>query len=155
MLNRILKAWLPVVGMCVVIFLFSQDANSGRHSDELLGWLLSLAGANSNHLRHMLDEPFRKFAHVVVYFILGALSYRGFALCSRHFSVGAAIRALIFCALYASSDEIHQIFVPGRGPEVRDVMLDTSAALLALLLIWLWTRPRAGRPMLSPAPSGD
>ncbi|MGH9481027.1 MAG: VanZ family protein [Terriglobales bacterium] len=140
--------------MCVVIFLLSQDANSGRHSDTVLGWILSLVGANTPHLRHLLDEPFRKFAHVFVYFVLGAFSYRGFALGSRHFSPGAAVRALIFSAAYAATDEIHQSFIPSRGPDVRDVLLDTSAVLLALLIIWLWQRPRAGRPLLTPASSG-
>ena len=38
------------------------------------------------------------------------------------------------CLLYASSDEIHQLFVPGRSGEVRDVMIDFSGAALGIAL---------------------
>ena len=38
--------------------------------------------------------------------------------------------ALGFCILYAASDEIHQLFVPGRGAQFRDVMIDFSGAIL-------------------------
>lgn len=155
MFSRLLKAWLPVVLMCVVIFLFSQDSLSGRHSDEFLGWLLSFVGANSPHLRHLLDEPFRKLAHVVVYFLLGALAYRGFALGTRQFDFPAAVRSLIFCAAYAFTDEYHQRFIPTRGPSLRDVALDTAASLLALTLIWVFTRkPRARQPELATVSPG-
>lgn len=142
MVSRTVKAWLPVVAMCVVIFLFSQDANSGRHSQDVLGWLLSLVGMDTHHRVYQLDGPFRKCAHVLVYFILGALTYRGFSMGQRRFSGRAAWRALVFSALYAASDEYHQRFIPGRGPSPRDVMLDTSAAVLALVVIWLWMRGR-------------
>lgn len=150
MFARFLKAWLPVLAMCVVIFLFSQDARSGQHSEQVLGWLLTLLGANTPHLRHLLEPTFRKFAHVVVYFSLGALSYRGFALGQRFFSPSAALRSLIFSAAYASTDEYHQRFVATRGPAVHDVVLDTAAAALALLVIWFFTRgPRAQRPLVA------
>ncbi len=128
--------------MCAAIFALSQDPHSGRHSDAVLGWLLSLLGMNSAHLRHLWDAPFRKFAHVVVYFLLGASAYYGFAMGRRWFYWLGALRTVIFCAAYASLDEYHQGFVPGRGAEVSDVFLDTSACLLALAVIWLWQRLR-------------
>lgn len=139
---RFLKAWLPVAGMCVVIFLLSQDAGSGRHSDRVLGWLLDMVGMNTVHLRHLLDPGFRKFAHVFVYFCLAGLTYRGWAMGRREWQWSAAVRSLIFCAVYAATDEYHQSFVYGRGPSVRDVGIDTLGATLCLLLVWLWMRGR-------------
>ena len=47
------------------------------------------------------------------------------------------LRALLAAALYAASDEIHQSFVPGRGPAVTDVLLDSAGALCGILFIWL------------------
>ena len=41
------------------------------------------------------------------------------------------------CLLYAASDEIHQLFVPGRSGEVRDVMIDFSGAVLGIALSML------------------
>ena len=38
------------------------------------------------------------------------------------------------------TDEIHQIFVPGRGPSVTDVAIDTVGALLGVLSVWAFCR---------------
>jgi VanZ family protein len=44
----------------------------------------------------------------------------------------------LICVGFASSDEFHQIFVSGRGPSVRDVLIDSSGALLGILLVKLF-----------------
>ena len=36
---------------------------------------------------------------------------------------------------YAATDEIHQLFVPGRSGQVTDVMLDSAGCLLGCLLL--------------------
>jgi VanZ family protein len=41
--------------------------------------------------------------------------------------------SILFCLLYASSDEIHQIFVPGRGCLFTDVMIDFSGSIIGSL----------------------
>ena len=46
------------------------------------------------------------------------------------------IRAEIFCALYACSDEFHQYFVPGRSCKFFDVCVDSSGAFFGALLFW-------------------
>ncbi len=33
-----------------------------------------------------------------------------------------------FVILYAVSDEVHQLFVPGRGGQLTDVIIDTAGA---------------------------
>ena len=48
--------------------------------------------------------------------------------------------ALIYVFFYAASDEIHQAFVPNRGPAVRDVMIDTSGGIFAMLVYYLRTK---------------
>lgn len=45
--------------------------------------------------------------------------------------------SLIIGVIYASSDEIHQSFTPGRGPLLTDVMIDTMGVLLGILLVML------------------
>jgi VanZ family protein len=81
----------------------------------------------------------RKTAHAVEYAILGILLWRvvrsAAALAShrpaRHFRF-----SLLLAALYAATDETHQIFVPGREAAVRDVLLDTCGAALGLMVAW-------------------
>ena len=39
--------------------------------------------------------------------------------------------------IYAISDEIHQSFIPGRSPQVTDVLLDTMGVILGILWVIL------------------
>ncbi|MNL79991.1 VanZ like family protein [compost metagenome] len=41
---------------------------------------------------------------------------------------------------YAATDEWHQAFVPGRGPALTDVGIDSLGAATALLAAWLRRR---------------
>lgn len=43
-------------------------------------------------------------------------------------------------ALYAVSDELHQMFVDGRSAELRDVGIDSAGALCGILYMWLLLR---------------
>ena len=55
--------------------------------------------------------------------------------------------SLIFSFLYACTDELHQIFVPGRSAQFRDVLIDTLGAsfgtLITYLTIKLFTKIKA------------
>ncbi|MEH7223204.1 VanZ family protein [Bacillus sp. JJ1566] len=42
--------------------------------------------------------------------------------------------------IYAISDEIHQIFVPGRGPQVADVVIDSARAIAGIAMYMLIVR---------------
>ena len=48
--------------------------------------------------------------------------------------------SLLFCFLYACSDEFHQLFIPGRSGQFIDILIDTSGALIMLLIIYLWQK---------------
>lgn len=45
--------------------------------------------------------------------------------------------SLIIGIIYASSDEIHQCFTPGRGPLLTDVIIDTMGIFWGILLVML------------------
>ncbi len=47
-----------------------------------------------------------------------------------------AWQAVFLVALYAASDEVHQLFVPNRQASVVDVMIDTTGAVLGVGLLW-------------------
>lgn len=77
----------------------------------------------------------RKAAHFLVYGGLGALLYGDFLLFhwSRPMKAGWA---WVVGTLYAASDEIHQLFVPGRSGQLRDVLLDSAGVAAGILLAW-------------------
>lgn len=37
--------------------------------------------------------------------------------------------------IYACTDEIHQLFVPGRSGQFRDVMIDSLGAFIGILIL--------------------
>lgn len=53
----------------------------------------------------------------------------------------------LIAVLYAASDEIHQLFVPGRSGQLSDVILDSAGALAGVaaftVLCWLINRRKA------------
>jgi len=84
-----------------------------------------------------------KTAHFVEYAILFMLVRRALFVSNPDLRRRAALPAVLFCALYALSDEWHQTFVPGRHGQLMDVVIDAIGALCAAF----WAPPlmRPGR----------
>jgi VanZ family protein len=91
----------------------------------------------------------RKSAHFIAYLILGFLVSH--AMKNEAASTAATLwkrrgASLLLCVAYAISDEFHQIFVPGRGPLLKDVLIDGSGAAIGIILYMiakkLWVRGR-------------
>jgi VanZ family protein len=78
----------------------------------------------------------RKGAHVIEYSILGVLSYCLFLRVVRVRPYWKYLVAVLFCSLYAISDEYHQRFVHHRTPTLVDVGLDTLAAAIGAFLFF-------------------
>ena len=45
--------------------------------------------------------------------------------------------SILFSFLYACTDEIHQVFVPGRSAQFRDVLIDTLGASFGAIITYL------------------
>jgi VanZ family protein len=130
----------------IVIFSASADRGSLQHSSRIIAPILLWLFPNASpHAVHSFVFFIRKCAHLTEYAILAVLLLRAFQLKAgavqlwqpRH-----ARFALLIVAVYAASDEFHQRFVPSREASVWDVLIDTSGAALALLLIWVVSRLR-------------
>jgi len=138
------KRWWPALAWAIVISLFSTRAftseNTGRIIIPILHWLMPHAAmATLLEIHHVI----RKSGHFTEYFILSLLVLRGMRGDSRDVRLGWAITAVAIVACYASLDEIHQIFVPGRTPAIADVLLDTVGGLCAQIAVAVWMRKRA------------
>ena len=75
----------------------------------------------------------RKSAHFIGYMILGILA-SGLILYYGNINKKYLL-AFLICVIYAISDEIHQLFVPGRAGQVRDVLIDSAGSLLGIILV--------------------
>ena len=77
----------------------------------------------------------RKSAHFIAYLVLGFLvSHALKNEASRASAWKRRGASLLLCVAYAFSDEFHQLFVPGRGPLLKDVLIDGSGAALGIML---------------------
>ncbi len=142
--NKITKYWLPVVLWMGFTFLMSMDAfsaqNTSRIIEPILKFLFPSISAHSLQLGHFVV---RKLAHVTEYFILALLLFRAFRAGSAEpHSFRWALYSLIVVALFASSDEFHQTFVPSRGPSAVDVGIDTFSGLISLSIALIRYRRR-------------
>jgi VanZ family protein len=53
--------------------------------------------------------------------------------------------AITLTAIYAASDELHQAFVPGRTPDIKDWAVDVAGAFLVAGIIYLLRALRSRR----------
>lgn len=127
--------WLLVVAWMIVIFIFSsQPGDMSDKNSKLVIYLFNLLGLNLNTiLGDLANFIVRKLAHFTVYFVLFMLLYS--ALKEKFIFKEALIYSIIVVFLYACSDEFHQSFVPGRGPSIKDVFIDTSGGLLGIIIL--------------------
>ena len=76
----------------------------------------------------------RKNAHFFGYMVLGLLTANALRK-SGGLSYNRAFLALGFCVVYAASDEFHQLFIPGRSGEARDVLIDSAGATVGIAIV--------------------
>lgn len=101
-----LRAWGPAAGWAAVLFLLSAIPGSTVGST----W----PGAD-------------KVVHVGLYTVLGV------ALAFGRTRAGGGVPVVVLVAigmLYGASDEIHQIFVPGRNADIGDWFADVAGVVL-------------------------
>ena len=48
--------------------------------------------------------------------------------------------SILICIIYATSDEIHQMFVPGRACMFTDILIDAAGALTGVLILALFLK---------------
>lgn len=132
--------------MCCIFLMSAQNGEeSGRLSNSFLG---SLLGALLEKLLPELSDQgaahdIRKYAHMFEYLCLGLSSFlfvfEAYFRRRRRVLRTLAV-SLLFCFLYACSDEWHQSFVPGRAGRFADVLIDSvgyCTGIFALTLIKL------------------
>jgi VanZ family protein len=159
-MRAFLKYWLVVLLWMALVFSASADSHSYQHSSRILGpllhWLFPHLSESTLDLLLLLG---RKCAHLTEYAVLGALIWRALRRPARNdprpWSWRPVLWSVLCVALYASSDEFHQRFVPSRDPEVRDVAIDTMGGILGILAVsgatnWLTRRRRGRAPQAVP-----
>ena len=142
-MKKQLLAWLwPALWMVLIFMLSHQPAGvSGGISSEIVRQVFEAVASFIPVEFETLHTLFRKSAHFLAYLVLGILFAQAFE--KNGMALGrAALWAFALSALYAASDEFHQLFIPGRSGEIRDVLIDSAGAATGLVCYWLFAKSK-------------
>lgn len=119
-------SWLLTAACMGFIFYMSSRAadESSAMSDSVIQKIFDLIGVEFSSF------AIRKAAHMCEFAGLSALIFNAvYATWELKLTPLIAFSATV---LYAVSDEIHQIFVEGRACQLRDVLIDSTGALIGI-----------------------
>ncbi len=138
--KRIIYISLIIINFIVIFMFSSQDSEeSSKTSGVVVNRVVNtISNTNKKVKKEKLEDDVtfvvRKCAHFSIYTILGVL----LSLFANTFNSQIKYKilgCLIVGFLYAISDEIHQSFVGGRSPEIRDVLIDTCGVLCGVAIV--------------------
>ena len=131
--KRLVLAWTLLILWMLFIFIMSSfnGVMSSNQSGSIAVLIYNLFDISDTE---KVSFIVRKCAHVSEFFILGILVIN---LVSKYNVKHIYFISFIICVLYASSDEFHQLFVPGRSGQVTDVLIDLIGVVLGLLIFCL------------------
>lgn len=143
-LKRHAKLLISLLLVFQMLFIFtmssfgsdSSNAQSGQIIQVLRQVFPSLSSHTSGLDASALTFIVRKTAHFTEYAILGILFYFFYRqILPQKNGLRLFVLAILSSFLYACTDEIHQLFVPGRSGQFTDVLVDTLGAFCGCLLL--------------------
>lgn len=134
-----------LIAIFVTIFGFSNqnaETSSGLSQKvanfvvEIVPSIKNMPEQEKEEVVDRIESVVRKIAHYSIYTLVGILLM---SLMSTYKikELDRIAVSLIVGVIYASTDEIHQAFVPGRGPLVADVILDSMGVLTGIFIVML------------------
>lgn len=130
-------SWALVALWAVVIFLMSANTGDDLTSgDGLVAQVRALLVAVQVEWLGIAEgiDLVSPLAHFCEYALFGFLIQNalGCTLPARR----AALLAVVIASAYGVTDELHQLFVPGRACDPVDWLVDTAGATLGALIAW-------------------
>ena len=137
------------LALSLMIMIFCLSAQNADISSDTSGGLIRLAmgivnpkfeelsATEQENIISSLQFFVRKGAHAGAYMLLGFCLSGAWLQIDGIKPLLRAVFGFIIAVLYSISDEIHQLFIPGRSGELRDVLIDSSGAAVGALVIFL------------------
>ncbi len=142
MMRRWILSGITVIWMILIFSFSAQPASESTQMSHRVGYEVGrlfvpgFSGWDAErqlHFAEKVDYPVRKTAHATECAILAVLLF--FTLGTYGIQERKQIAlAILLTAVYAATDEFHQLFVPGRSGRITDVMIDTAGAVVGNIL---------------------
>ena len=128
--KNILRIVLLILILCWMYVVFGFSNADGEESAGLSAKIARLFVKNEMYVK-FAEGIIRKLAHLTEYAIGGILIY-SFVLTYKLRSKLQFIFSWLFVIAYAITDEVHQLFIPGRTGRIVDVYIDALGALIGI-----------------------
>lgn len=123
-MSTFIKYHLPVLLWAAIIFLFSANPDPYQLLPDALRQFAASPVLEGSSISDFLNPLMHFLSYAMLAFLLTrALSHLGME------KKKLVILALSFTMLYALSDEMHQLFVPGRTFQFFDLFIDLLGAI--------------------------
>ena len=125
--------------LCLIFYLSNQKAaQSDNTSSSFIETVIKIVDKNFSELSEeekyqkiqSYQKSVRTLAHMGEYALLGVLVCAFVLTFKKGFL--KFLFGFLFCALYAASDEVHQLFVEGRSFQYSDIAVDAFGAALGM-----------------------
>ena len=120
---------LLILWMALIFTLSNYSAVESSSQSGLITTLLSKILKINNI--EILEVIIRKSAHLFEYILLGILTINFL----KDYKINKLIFISIFIgSIYACTDEIHQLFIPGRSCQISDIFIDSIGVSIGVFL---------------------
>ena len=120
---------LVLVWASLIFIMSSFDATDSSNQSNFIVNIISNI-FNIENVK-LLSLIIRKLAHYTEYLILGILVINMF---TKNNISRSHLLSIILCVIYATSDEIHQLFIPGRACQIKDILIDSVGSITGIYL---------------------
>ena len=130
---------LTIIWMSFIFSMSNQPANISKELSQNIENLLNHTPIIGNLLSDILNSSnsqfiVRKSAHVILFCLLSVLCFIVIYEIKKSVKISTLVSFSI-TFIYACIDEIHQLFIPGRGSQIKDVLIDSIGAIIGLIVI--------------------
>ena len=144
-----------IITIAIMAVIFIESAMPSATSDKQSGGMVRFTMKIVEFDEWLVIFLVRKTAHFILYFIYGVslcLSAHDIILVREGRTPGEIPEKelkkkkkfiWLVGTLYAVSDEIHQLIVPGRSCELKDIVIDSCGVAVAVLLVFMVFRKKA------------
>ncbi len=150
--NEVIKVWIAAGLWLAIIVTESSEIGGASNTSRFLYPIFHFIFGMGMSRFEFWHPILRKSGHVIGYFILSLLFFRAWRATlprqSARWALTWSRTAWLMTTFVACLDEWHQAYVPGRGSSVHDVLLDSSAALVAQIVLWVLLRGKSGKQNL-------
>jgi VanZ family protein len=126
----------------MLIFELSTEGFGSSFTEWSLGQILSLFQLHvSPGTLDLLNFLVRKLAHLTEYALFAQLLYVSLlGALELEWQPRTAFWCAVIAGAYSLTDEFHQLFVPNRTASLVDCAIDTTGAILGLLVVYVVTQ---------------